>query len=135
MDKIARTLLYSVLNYELSELSNSYCNELFQYSKQFPQVHIKIECDLKNIKQQYVDICAVIVDKAPKSMIVITLFAANEQLMRAYSKVNSDIPRLQAIWFSDILNSIEEDSKFEFNRGTVTIWCVLAFVFIVYMFK
>ena len=121
-----------MLDYELPEQCDSYYNELFQYSKQFPKVYIKIENDFKKIKQQYVDICGAIVNKVPKNMLVITLFAANEQLMRAYSKVDSDIPRMYAIWFSDVLNSIEEDSKFKFNWGIVTICLYLAFVFIVY---
>ena len=123
-----------MLNYELPDQGDSYCNELFQYSKQFPQVHIKIENDFKKINQQYVAICGIIADKTPKNMLVITLFAANEQLMRAYSKVDSDIPRLHALWFSDVLNSVQEDSKFKFNRGTATICLLLSFVFIVYRF-
>lgn len=135
MNRIAEALLNNILNYELPEQSDSYCNKLFQYSKQFPQVHIKIESDLKKIKQQYVAICGAIANKAPKNMLVITLFAANEQLMRAYSKIDSDIPRLHALWFSDVLNSIQEDSNFKFNWGNVTICFVLAFVFIKCVFK
>ena len=134
MDKIARVLLYNVLDYELPEQSDSYCNELFQKSKRFPRVHIKIESDFKKIKQQYVDISKVIVDRTPKNMLVLTLFAANEQLMYAYKKFDSDIPIIQAIWFSHVLHSIEEDSKFKLNRGNV-ICFVLTSMFILYLFK
>ena len=134
MDKIARTLLYNVLEYELQEQSDSYYNELLQKSKRFPRVHIKIESDFKKIKQQYVDISKVIVDRSPKNMLVVTLFAANEQLMSAYKKFDSDIPIIQAIWFSDVLNSIEDDAKFKLNRGNV-ICFILTSMFILYLFK
>ena len=134
MNRIAEALLNNILNYELPEQSDSYCNILFQYSKQFPQVHIKIESDLKKIKQQYVAICGAIANKAPKNMLVITLFAANEQLMRAYSKIDSDIPRMYAIWFSDVLDYIEEGSKFKLNLGNVAM-IILSSIFILYMLK
>ena len=118
MNKIAKVLLHKVLEYELPEQSDSYCNELFQYSKRFPRVQIKIESDLKKkIKQQYIDICGVIVNRTPKNVLVITLFAATEQLMCAYSTVDYAIPKMPAIWFSDVLNYIEIYSKFELNLG------------------
>ena len=132
MNSIAEVLLHNVLYHEPP--SKNFC-ELFKLSKQFPQIHIKIENDFKKIKQQYVVICGAIANKAPKNMLVITLFAANEQLMRAYSKIDSDIPRMYAIWFSDVLDYIEEGSKFQFNRGNVTMCFVLAFVFIKCVFN
>ena len=135
MDNIARVLLCNVLDFELPEQSDSYCNELFQYSKRFPRVQIKIEHDFKKIRQQYIDICRVIVNRTPKNMLVVTLFAANEQLMSAYNKVDSNIARMHAIWFSDVLNHIEMDSKFELNLGNVAIYLILSSIFILYMFK
>ena len=132
MNKIANVLLHKVLDNELpSELSDYYCNELLQKSKRFPRVHIIIESDLKKIKQQYVDICKVIVDRTPKNMLVVTLFAANEQLMYTYKTLDSNIPIMHAIWFSELLNSIEDDSKFKLN----VICCILTFRFILYLFN
>ena len=75
MNSIAEVLLHNVLYHEPP--SKNFC-ELFKLSKQFPQIRIKIENDFKKLKQQYVAICRAIANKAPKNMLVITLFAANE---------------------------------------------------------
>ena len=135
MNKIAKVLLHYVLDNDLPDQSDFYCNELIQHSKRFPRVQIKIEHDFKKIRQQYIDICRVIVNRTPKNMLVVTLFAANEQLMSAYNKVDSNIARMHAIWFSDVLNHIEMDSKFELNLGNVAIYLILSSIFILYMFK
>lgn len=134
MDRIAEVLLHSVLDKNLPK-ANDPIYKFFEQSRQFPKVEIKIEKEFKNIKQQYVTICKTIVDRTPKNMLLLTLFAANEQLMHAYSKFDSDIPRLHAIWFTDILEHIKKDSKFYFNHDDFVIYGILTCMFIIYMFK
>ena len=55
--------------------------------------------------------------------------------MYAYKKIDSDIPRMQAIWFSDVLNFIEEDSNFQLTRGNVVTCSILISIFILCLFK
>lgn len=65
-------------------------------------------------------------------MTLITLFAANEQLMLAYNKVDSDIPRLQAIWFDDLIKYTEQDLEIKHS----TYFLIISSVFIIlYCFK
>ena len=134
MDRIAEVLLDSVLDKNLPKTSDP-IYKFFEQSRQFPRVEIKIEKEFKNIKQQYINICKTIVDRTPKKMTLLTLFAANEQLMSTYCKFDNDIPKLHAIWFTDVLEHIKNDSPFYFNENFV-IYCILTSMFISYiMFK
>ena len=130
MNRIAEVLLDSVLDKNLPE-TNDPIYKYLEQSRQFPKIEIKIEKEFKNIKQQYTNICKTIVERTPKKMLLLTLFAVNEQLMYTYSKFDNDIPRLHAIWFTDILEHIKKDSTFYFNDNFV-IYSILTSVFIIY---
>ena len=134
MNRIAEQLLLSVTENSFPKNDDPYYDKLFQFSKKFPRVHIKIENDFKKIKQQYVTICKTIAEKTGEELLLITLFAANEQLMCTYNKIDSDIPRMQALWFSDIIDYIEKDKKIDLNIEKV-MYLILNFVFMLYMFK
>ena len=134
MNRIAELLLYNVNGTVYPEQTDVYFDKLIQCSKQFPRVHIKIESDFEKIKLQYVDICKAIVEKCPEDLLVTTLFAANEQLMSAYNKLDSDIPRMQALWFSDVLDYLEKDTKYKLNIGRVMYFIFIS-TFMMYMFK
>ena len=130
MNRIAEVLLDSVLDKNLPE-TNDPIYKFLEQSRQFPKIEIKIEKEFKNIKQQYTNICKTIVERTPKKVLLLTLFAANEQLMYTYSKFDNDIPRLHAIWFTDILEHIKKDSTFYFNDNFV-IYSILTSMFILY---
>jgi len=131
MHRLAQLLLHSVLDNELPVR----WDPLYIYflkSRRFPNVEIKIVDDFKSIKQQYTSICRAIIKGTPKKMTLITLFAANEQLMLAYNKVDSDIPRLQAIWFDDLIKHVEQDLEIKHSTYFMLISTV---VIILYCFK
>jgi len=131
MHRLTQLLLHSVLNNELP----ARWDPLYIYflkSRLFPNVEIKILDDFKSIKRQYTSICRAIIRGTSKNMTLITLFAANEQLMLAYNKVDSEIPRLQAIWFDDLIKYIEQDLEIKHNTYFLIISSV---IIILYCFK
>ena len=134
MNRIAEQLLLSVTENTFPKNEDPYYDKLFHFSKKFPRVHIKTENSFIKIKQQYVEISKTIAENTLEDLLLITLFAANEQLMYAYNKIDSDIPRIQALWFSDIIDYIEKDKKNDLNIEKV-MYLILNLVFMLYMIK
>ena len=113
MKRIAEQLLGDVTGIiGIEEMDRNYIKMCWMSKTFYPQVNITVETDFKKIKKQYIDICRGIIktiDQDRKELRSITLFAITRQLMTAYYKTDSDIVRMQAIWFNDILEEIGID--------------------------
>lgn len=95
----------------LDEMDNNYI-KICMMTKRIPKVEINVETEYNKIKNQYIQICKSIYEKLKKqrkSLIVITMFAATEQLMIVYNKVDRHIIKLHAMWFSDVLDELNVD--------------------------
>ena len=113
MKRIAEQLLGDVTGIiGIEEMDRNYIKMCWMSKTFYPQVNITVETDFKKIKKQYIDICRGIIktiDRDRKELQTITLFAITRQLMTAYYKTDSDIVRMQAMWFNDILEEIGID--------------------------
>ena len=113
MKRLAEQLLDDVTGIiSLEEMDSNYIKICWMSKTFFPQVNITVETDFKKIKKQYIDICRGIIktiDQNRKELRTITLFVATQQLMTTYYKIDSDIARMQALWFSDILEELDMD--------------------------
>ena len=124
MNPVADSLLRHVMYNDFPKEDHP-MNKIFKLSDKFPKVNLELETEFIAIKKQYISICRSIVEKTPQKLLLLTLFAANEQLMHNYRIIDSDILKMFAMWFSDVLNYLKYSLCFIrfYNNQNSRIYC------------